>query len=86
MKNAANEFRFTDDDEHNAVDVSLDDNKVTDITVSCDGTWQRRGYSSLNGVVTVIASDSGKCVDYRVLLKTCSACTSWEPRKESKPE
>ena len=86
MKNAANEFRFTDDDEHNAVDVSLDDNKVTDITVSCDGTWQRRGYSSLNGVVTVIASDSGKCVDYRVLSKTCSACTSWEPRKESEPE
>ena len=39
-------------------------NDVADIAVSCDGTWQRRGFSSLNGVVTVIASDTGKCVVY----------------------
>ena len=22
---------------------------IVDVSVSCDGTWQRRGYSSLNG-------------------------------------
>ena len=41
-------------------------NEVADIVGSCDGTWQRRGFSSLNGVVTVIASETSKCVDYRV--------------------
>ncbi|GFS99024.1 hypothetical protein TNCV_1890351 [Trichonephila clavipes] len=30
--------------------------------VSVDGTWQRRGYSSLNGCVSVISIDSGKSV------------------------
>lgn len=63
-----------------------DDNVSADVTVSCDGTWQRRGYASLNGVVTVIAADTGKCVDYRVRSKQCAACVSWEPRKDSEPE
>ena len=35
-------------------------NEVADILVFCDGTWQRWGFSSLNGVVTVIESDTGK--------------------------
>ena len=33
---------------------------VTDAAVSCDGSWQKRGYLSLNGVVTVISMDNGK--------------------------
>ena len=49
-------------------------NEVADIVVFCDGTWQRRGFSSLNGVMTVIASDTGKCVDYRVKSKQCASC------------
>ena len=28
--------------------------------ISSDGSWQRKGYSSLNGVVTVISIDNGK--------------------------
>ena len=32
-------------------------------TISADGTWQRRVFSSLNGVVTIIANDTGKCID-----------------------
>ena len=37
--------------------------------------------SSLNGLVTVISSDSGKCFDYCVMTKTCKACESWQSRK-----
>lgn len=48
----------------------LGENK-TDITVSCDGTWQKRGFSSLNGVVTIISSDTRKCIDYRIKSKVC---------------
>ena len=50
--------------------------------MSVDGTWQRRGFSSLNGsllffsqfsqvTVTAISSDSKKCLDYEVMSKTC---------------
>lgn len=34
--------------------IVLNNKGIANITVSCDGTWQRRGYASLNGVVTVI--------------------------------
>ena len=27
---------------------------IIDVEISCDGSWQGRGYSSRNGVVTVI--------------------------------
>lgn len=30
-----------------------DDNKVADVAVSGDGTWEWRGYSSLNGVFVI---------------------------------
>ena len=50
------------------------ENNILDITVRVsgdDGSWQKRGHSFLNGVVTLVASDTGKCVDYRVLSKHC---------------
>ena len=33
---------------------------VVDTSVSCDGSWRKRGYSSLNGVFTAISTDRGK--------------------------
>ena len=41
--------------------------EVKPCSVSCDGTWQRRGYSSLNGCVTTISVDTGKCIDVEEL-------------------
>ena len=61
------------------------DDNVVDIDASFDGTWQKRGYSSLNGVVTAIAKDSGKCFDYRIMTKKCQACQSWQD-KHGTPE
>ena len=46
-----------------------DEQGISDVTVSCDGSWQKQGHSSLNGVMTVISSDSGKCLDYCVMTK-----------------
>ena len=51
---------------------------VIDIDASFDSTWLKRGYSSLNGVITAISRDSGKCFDYKVMSKTCSACVAWK--------
>ena len=45
---------------------------VKPVTVSFDGTWQRRGYTSLNGVVTGLCQ--GKCIDIEVMTKHCSSC------------
>ena len=54
-------------------DESTDDS-VANIEISTDGAWQRRGYASLNGLVTVVAMDTNKCVDFEVLSKTCKTC------------
>ena len=40
--------------------------------VKLDGSWQKRGYAFLHGVLTSIVED--ECVDYHVLTKHCSGC------------
>ncbi|GFT11048.1 uncharacterized protein TNCV_1084161 [Trichonephila clavipes] len=41
-------------------------NKITDCGISVDGTWQRRGYSSMNGCVAALSVDTGKVVDIEI--------------------
>ena len=57
-----------------------DDTGITNVMASFDGTWQRRGYSSLNGVITCISN--GKVVDYEVLSKVCLQCKYWGKQKK----
>lgn len=48
-----------------------------DVAVSVDGTWQRRGFSSKNGVVTCVsvANDlTCKVIDVELLTSHCQAC------------
>ena len=47
---------------------------------------KKRCFSSLNELVTLIASDLGKCVGYQVLTKSCGFCSSWELGKDTEPE
>ncbi|GFX52895.1 uncharacterized protein TNCV_3227631 [Trichonephila clavipes] len=35
--------------------------------ISVDGTWQRRGYTSMNGCVAAISVDTGKVLDIEVI-------------------
>jgi len=44
------------------------------LVVSFDGSWQRRGHVSLNGVCFVIDFDSGLVLDYVVLSRYCHLC------------
>ena len=60
-----------------------DPTKIVDCHVSVDGTWQRRGYSSLNGAVTLLSKENGKCLDICVLSKTCKGCQHWRGKEES---
>ena len=56
---------------------------IADVGVSVDGTWKRRGYSSLNGVVTAISVDSEKILDCEVLTKFCNGCAQKQTLKRS---
>lgn len=47
---------------------------VLDAAVSFDGTWAKRGFTSLTGVVFVISVDTGEVLDYHVLSKACQKC------------
>ncbi len=73
MKNAAKEV-------HDKYKEKLSsDETITLCDCSLDGTWQKRGHSSLNGVVTAIVD--GKCIDKHVMSKFCKGCSSWENKK-----
>ncbi|GFT43094.1 uncharacterized protein TNCV_5119571 [Trichonephila clavipes] len=49
---------------------------VAECGVSVDGTWQRRGHSSLNGCVAVLSIDTGKVLDLEVMSKWCRNCNT----------
>ncbi|GFU19818.1 uncharacterized protein TNCV_4283521 [Trichonephila clavipes] len=56
---------------HEAV-IANDNN--SNIAVAVDGTWHKRGYSSLNGVVCATSVENGKVIDFVALTKYCSSC------------
>ncbi|GFU26605.1 hypothetical protein TNCV_1837331 [Trichonephila clavipes] len=41
-------------------------NKIVECGISVDGTWQRRGYSFMNGCVAALSVDTGKVVDIEI--------------------
>lgn len=53
-------------------------NRDNVITVSGDGTWKTRGYSSLVGVCTVIGDHTGKIIDREVMSSFCKGCEKWK--------
>ncbi|GFX79251.1 uncharacterized protein TNCV_695631 [Trichonephila clavipes] len=59
---------------------------VAECGVSVDGTWQRRGRSSLNGCVVVLSIDTGKVVDLEVMSKWCRNCNTSKSSEKSKHE
>lgn len=59
MKSAAEEIKEIE----SRTEVNAD---IHNTIISTDGTWQRRGFSSRNGVVSIISNSTGNCIDYRV--------------------
>lgn len=52
-----------------------DDSEITtDLCVSVDGTWMKRGHTSLYGASSIISIDSGKVLDVEVMSKYCHEC------------
>ena len=51
---------------------------IRDITVSFDGSWHKRGHTSLYGIGVVVEITTGLVLDYVVLSKYCHACVIHE--------
>ena len=56
------------------VGVYPDDQGILNIGASYDGSWQNRGYSSHNGMGSVIDLLTGLPIDYEVLSNFCQKC------------
>jgi len=55
-----------------AVEEAVVENEDSpNLAVAVDGTWQKRGYTSLNGVLCVTSIDTGKALDVEVMSKFC---------------
>ena len=54
--------------------LEREEDPIVNISVSYDGTWQKRGFTSLFGVGVCIDVLTGLVVDYCVLSKCCHAC------------
>lgn len=42
-----------------------------DICIALDGSWQKRGHTSLNGVISATSFDTGKVIDVSIKSKFC---------------
>ncbi|GFU98449.1 uncharacterized protein TNCV_3652801 [Trichonephila clavipes] len=59
---------------HVKVDASLKNQEIIDVSVSFDGTWQKRGHTSNLGLGIIIDILSGSVLDFEVLSKYCHNC------------
>ena len=72
MSNAANELRrITEEENKDQIEQDKDHRKIAKVAITIDGTWQKRGYTSKNGIVCVISVRTGKVLDYEVLSVVC---------------
>ena len=72
----------SDDDDEN----DCDDEACVDVGVSCDGSWHRRGFSSLVGTTAVISLETGQVLDYEILNKVCYECRHWKNVPDTDPK
>ncbi|GFY16758.1 uncharacterized protein TNCV_2788801 [Trichonephila clavipes] len=63
---------YEDSIQNTAKEAICENEGNKNIAVAVDGTWQKRGYTSLNGVVTVTSIDTGKVIDVDILSKYCA--------------
>ena len=70
-----------------SADEAKQNDGTADISVSMDGTWQKRGFSSLNGVVVAVSTSNFKVLHVEIMSGNCKACSFKEDfRKTTKVE
>ena len=66
--------------------TDLQKENIVDVPISADGSWQRRGYSSMNGFVSAISMDTGKIVDIEPMSRFCKVCSQHQSLRKSNPK
>lgn len=56
-------------------------NNSAGLTVSGDGTWKKRGFTSLYGVTSLIGYYSGKILDVLAKSSNCKECEIWNKKE-----
>lgn len=82
-KNMAQFFMKKASKEEINLNSTTSESKNTDLIVSGDGTWHKRGFSSLFGVTSLIGHFTGKVLDVLVKSSYCKACEVWEDKKDT---
>jgi len=83
VREVANRFFLSATKEEKAATVKEKKTEDADeLTVSGDGTWKKRGFSSLFGVTSLIGYFTGKVLD---IFKSsyCHECKTWESKLDS---
>ena len=75
---AARLIEITEKEEQTMIDFDNDGQKLAKVAVTIDGTWQKRGYSSKNGIVFAISVRTGEVLDFEVLSLVCHQCQASE--------
>ena len=60
----------------------MNDDGSYDVKTGIDGSWQQRGWTSNQGLVAVIAQDTGKIMDVHHMVRSCKQCDWIERQKE----
>ena len=86
MKDAAKHlFDITKKEEPENV-VMTEYGELAHILVTVDGTWQRRGHNSKNGVVFVLSVETGEVLDFVVKSIVCQECTMHDKNNKTSEE
>ena len=59
---------------------------IVNTGISNDGTWQKRGFTSLNGATASISITTGKILDCEVMSRFCQGCVYIEKFKNTNEE
>lgn len=52
-----------------------------ELTVSGDGTWKKRGFTSKYGITTIIGYHTKQVIDIAIKSTFCSTCRAWANQK-----
>lgn len=58
-------------------------NNPLHLTVSGDGSWRKRGFSSLFGITTLIGKFTNKIIDLVIKSSFCQSCANWKGKEDT---
>ncbi|KAK0177232.1 hypothetical protein PV328_001308 [Microctonus aethiopoides] len=70
-------------EEKDATSENQVDERSEELTVASDGTWKKRGFSSLHGVTSLIGYYTGKIIDIVVKSSYCKQCEPWKNKNNT---